>query len=147
MRRSIIALVMAAAGGLSLASNSAAGDYFRLPNGNDNLMPRYYDYRAPRAYYIDEAPVAYRVYGYPNQPYAGTPPPPYPPAVVVYPAPAPLPMYAPSAYVPPVNAYAPPAVQGYRVAPVVPSAVVRPQPICGVYRYWRDDRCVDARGY
>ncbi len=154
MHRSIIALVIAVAGGLSLASNSAAGDYFRLPNGNDNLMPRYYDYRAPRAYYIDEAPLAYRLYGYRNQPYgylgqpdAATPPPPYPPAVVVYPAPAPLPMYAPSAYVPPVNAYAPPPVQGYRVAPVVPNAVVRPQPICGVYRFWRDDRCVDARGY
>ena len=147
MHRSIIALVTAAAGGLTLASNSAAGDYFRLPNGNDNLMPRYYDYRAPRAYYIDEAPVAYRLHGYPGQPYSAYRPPAYPPAVVVYPAPMPLPMYAPSAYVPPVNAYAPPPVQGYRVAPVVPNAVVRPQPICGVYRFWRDDRCVDARGY
>jgi hypothetical protein len=155
VRRSIIALVIAAAGGLSLASNSAAGDYRRLPNGNDNLMPRYYDYRAPRAFYIDEAPVAYRLhgypgqpYGYPGQPYAANGPPPYPAAVIIYPAPvyAP-PAYAPSAYVPPVNAYAPPPVQGYPVAPVVPNVVVRPQPICGVYRFWRDDRCIDARGY
>ena len=147
MRRSIIALVIAAAGGLSLASDSAAGDYPRLPNGTDNLMPRYYDYRAPRAFYIDEAPVAYRLHGYPGQPYAANGPPPYPSAVIIYPAPvyAP-PMYAPSAYAPPVNAYAPP-VQGYPVAPVVPNVVVRPQPICGVYRFWRDDRCVDARGY
>ena len=96
MRRSIIALVIAAAGGLTLASNSAAGDYFPLPNGSDNLMPRYYDYRAPRAFYVDEAPVAYRLYGYPNQPYgypgqpyAATPPPPSPPGAPPAPPPAP----------------------------------------------------------
>jgi hypothetical protein len=157
VRRPIIALIAAAAGELSLASGSAAGDYWRLPNGNDNLMPRYYDYRAPRAFYIDEAPVAYRLhglpnqpYGYPNQPYAANGTPPYPPAVIIYPAPVPappIPMYAPSAYVPPVNVYAPPPVQGYPIAPVVPNVMVRPQPICGVYRFWRDDRCVDARGY
>jgi len=148
VRRSIIALVIAAACGLSVVSDSAAGDYRRLPNGTDNLMPRYYDYRAPRAFYVDEAPVAYRLYGYPSQPYAANRPPPYPPAVIIYPAPVHAPpMYAPSAYVPPVNAYAPPPVQGYPVAPVVPNVVVRPQPICGVYRFWRDDRCVDARGY
>jgi hypothetical protein len=109
--------------------------------------PRYYDYRAPRAFYIDEAPVAYRLHGYPGQPYGGSGPPPYPAAVIINPAPvyAP-PMYAPSAYAPPVKAYAPP-VQGYPVAPVVPNVVVRPQPICGVYRFWREDRCIDARGY
>ena len=147
MRRSTIAFVIAAAGGLSVVSDSAAGDSRRLPNGVDNLMPRYYDYRAPRAFYIDEAPVAYRLHGYPGQPYVGNGPPPYPPAVIVYPAPvyAP-PMYAPSAYAAPVNAYSPPPAQGYPVAPVVPNVVVRPQPLCGVYRFWRDDRCIDARG-
>jgi hypothetical protein len=147
VRRSTLAFVIAAAGGLSVVSDSAAGDYRRWPNGNDNLMPRYYDYRAPRAFYIDEAPVAYRLHGYPNQPYAGSGPPLYPPAVIIYPAPvyAP-PMYAPSAYAPPVSAYSPPRAQGYPVAPVAPNVVVRPQPLCGVYRFWRDDRCIDARG-
>jgi hypothetical protein len=159
VRRSTIAFVIAAAGGLSLANNGAAGEYRRLPDGVDNPMPRYYDYRAPRAFYIDQAPVAFRLNGYPNQPYPNQPYgagpiPPYPPAAVIYPPPvyappvnAP-PMYAPAAaYAPPINAYAPP-VQGYPVAPVVPNVVVvRPQPLCGVYRFWQGDRCVDARGY
>jgi len=151
VRRSTIALIVAAAGALSVASDGAFADYRRWPNGIDNPMPRYYDYRSPRAFYPDEAPVAYRLYGYPHQPYVANRLPAYPPVAVPlaaqYLPPASPGFYAPAGapgpamYLPPANVYAPP-FQGYRAAPVV----VAPQPICGVYRFWRVDRCVDARG-
>jgi hypothetical protein len=158
VRRSTIPLIAIAAGALSVASDGALADYRRLPSGIDNPMPRYYDYRSPRAFYADEAPVAYRLYGSPHQPYVANQRPAYPPAAVIYvppaqylpPAQIPL-VYAPAGapgpamYLPPANVYAPP-VQGYRAAPVVPNVVVAPQPLCGVYRFWRGDRCVDARG-
>ena len=153
MRRWSVVLAAAAASGLLIA-NASAADYYqqRLPDGVDTLMPRYYDYRAPRAYYIDEAPVALRIdvnpgpLGYAPQPYVGVPPPPSAPAAIVTPVAAPL-AYAPSGYPAPVGAYAPPPVQGYAPAPIAPTVGARPQPICGVFRYWRDGRCVDARGY
>jgi hypothetical protein len=153
VRRSSVVLAAAAASAVLVATAHAA-DYYqqRLPDGVDTLMPRYYDYRAPRAYYIDEAPVALRIdvnpgpLGYAPQPYAAVPPPPSPPATIVTPVGAPL-AYAPSGYPAPVGAYAPPPVLGYGPAPVVPTLGARSQPICGVFRYWRDGRCVDARGY
>ena len=64
MRRSIIALVLAATGTLCLASNAAFAEHWRLPDGIDNPMPRYYDYRSPRVFYFDEAPIAFDAYGY-----------------------------------------------------------------------------------
>jgi hypothetical protein len=148
-----VALAAAAASGL-LVANAGAADYYqqRLPDGVDTLMPRYYDYRAPRAYYPDEAPVALRIdvnpgaVGYFPQPYVGVLPPPSAPAPIVTPVGAPV-AYAPSGYPAPVGAYAPPPVPGYAPAPVVPTVGARSQPICGVFRYWRDGRCVDARGY
>jgi hypothetical protein len=119
------------------ASDSAIADGWRLPDGSDNAMPRYYDYRAPRVYYRDEAPVAFRLEGYQQGPSA-----PYPPAVVYLPPAPPVPSYAPTgAYLPP-PAY-PPQPGGYAPPPIPALAV---KPICGVYRFWNGERCVDARG-
>jgi hypothetical protein len=139
VRRSIIAAAMAAtmAGGLSVACDSASAQK-RLADGIDNPMPRYYDYRTPRIFYRDEGPVAYYFYGYRDPPFADYRVPGYPPAVYL------PPVYAAPVYAPPVNAYAPPV---FPTAPAVPDVVIAPRPICGVYRYWRDDRCMDARGY
>jgi hypothetical protein len=128
-------LLLAAASGLSAAAD--AGDRWRLPDGADNPMPRYFDYHPPKVFYFDEMPVAFRLQGRPSQPYANGIPT-YPPAVILYPAPA-YPVPGPALHMHP----------GYPVTPVVPNVVtpVPLQPICGVFRYWRDGRCIDARGY
>jgi hypothetical protein len=115
--RALVIPVVAAASALSLMCGGASAQW-RIPEGNDNLMPRYYDYRAPRAFYWGGAPVAYGAYGYSYLPPA------------VYPA--------PSAYGAPAYGYGPPVARSLPVAP---------RPICGVYRYWNGERCLDARGY
>jgi hypothetical protein len=133
MRRSALAaLAAAAACGASVLCGGASAQGV-LPNGPDTLMPRYYDYRAPRVFYWDQGPVGYRAYGYV-----------YPPYALYAPAPSPPVAYAPPAYAPAagVYGYAPQAV-----APAPPGPLVAPRPICGVYRYWNGERCMDARGY
>jgi hypothetical protein len=122
--RPLVIAAIAVAGGLSLVPDGASAQW-RIPEGNDNLMPRYYDYRAPRAYYWDGAPVAFGAYGYSYLPPA------------VYPAP---PVYGAPAY-----GYGPPVARAPQA--VAPSLPVAPRPICGVYRYWNGERCLDARGY
>jgi hypothetical protein len=154
VHRSILALAAAMLSGLLTEANAA--DYYqqRLPDGVDSLMPRYYEYRAPRAFYIDEGPVALRVQVtpnpppvYPGQPFAAPAPAPYPPSGIVQPAAGYLPLLgAPPAYGSPVSGYGPPPATGYAGPAVAPTAVPA-QPICGVFRYWRDGRCIDARGY
>ena len=141
MQRSAIALVAATAAAFCVMSNSAFADPWRLPDGNDNLMPRYYDYRTPNVFYFDEAPVAFAVHGYAPAYAVGSPPPaaayvPPPPVPPVY---LPAGAYPPTRNLPPAYGYAPPA----QLSPVVP---VAPRPICGVYRFWSGDRCIDARG-
>jgi hypothetical protein len=150
MWRAIVATVSVAVCAVA-ASNSATAQHWRIPDGYDNATPRYYDYRAPRAYYYDDAPAALRL----DRPLVIAPPP-LPPPVAVAPPPArPAPLYAPTgatlppaAYPPPPYGYAapPPPAYGYAAPPPpYPAAVARP--ICGVYRFWSGDRCVDARGY
>ena len=133
MLRSATTRVFAAAIGLFLVGGGAHAQYRRLPDGVDNLMPRYYDYRAPRTYYFDDAPIGFEGYQY------GPPAVIYPPASPVPQGYAPAGAYPPRAYAPPVYGYAPP-VQAY---PVAPTPV---RPVCGPYRFWRDGRCIDARG-
>src|SRR5262249_21815493 len=138
-------------------TGAIAADYDqqRLPDGVDSLMPRYYEYRAPRAFYVDEGPVALRVEVnpiqpplYPGQPYAAPAPASYSASGIIHPAAGYLPpLHAPPAYAPPLSAYAPPAGPGYPPPEVAPTGGVPAQPICGVFRYWRDGRCIDARGY
>ena len=137
MRWWSVALAAAAASGL-LVANTSAADYYqqRLPDGVDTLMPRYYDYRAPRAYYPDEAPAALRLDG----PVVVAPP----AAVVPVPPAPPAPPYAPTGANLPPPAYPPPAY-GY-AAPLTPYPAANIRPICGVYRFWSGDRCIDARG-
>ena len=126
MRRAVVALVSIAVCAFTVCDTAAAESWL-LPDGVDNARPRYYDYRAPRPYYYDDAPMALRV---------------SPPAFI-YAVPAPA--YAPTgAYLPP-PAYPPPAY-GYVAPPAPPPPVVRARPICGVYRFWNGERCIDARG-
>ena len=117
-------------------SIGAVAQHWRIPDGYDNATPRYYDYRAPRAYYPDEAPVALRL----NGPLVVAPP----PAVVPVPPAPPAPPYAPTGAILPPPAYPPPAY-GY-AAPLTPYPAANVRPICGVYRFWSGDRCIDARG-
>jgi hypothetical protein len=107
---------------LAMAQSAAAQD-FPIPNGIDNPMPRYYDYRAPRAFYGDDAPIAFD----------------WQPGAPVYGYRAPPPAYGSQSYG--YRAYDGPSLR----AEVMPGPA--PRPICGVYRYWRDGRCIDARGY
>jgi hypothetical protein len=123
MWRAIVATASLAAWAIA-ASNSATAQHWRIPDGYDNATPRYYDYRAPRVYYPDEAPAALRL----DRPLVIAPPPA-----------APAPLHAPA------GANLPPPAYGYAAPPPpYPAAVARP--ICGVYRFWSGDRCIDARG-
>lgn len=137
MWRAIVATASVAACALA-AGDSATAQHWRIPDGYDNAAPRYYDYRAPRAYYPDEAPAALRL----DRPLVIAPP----PAVAAPPPPAaPAPLYAPTGanLLPPT--YPQPPAYGYAAPPPpYPAAIARP--ICGVYRFWSGDRCIDARG-
>jgi hypothetical protein len=72
---------------------------------------------------------------------------PYPPAIVVAPAPyfAPPNYYAPPvpSYGGPQYGYVPPA-PSYYAPPEPPPIPLRPRS-CGKYRYWNGDYCADAR--
>jgi hypothetical protein len=131
MRRAIVSAAAVLACTFT-GGDSAAAQHWRVPDGYDNQTPRYYDYRAPRAYYPDEAPAALHV----PPPLAVIPPPvpPAPPAPPHAPTGANL---APSVYPPPPYGY---------VVPLVPYAPITARPICGVYRFWSGERCIDARG-
>ena len=135
MRRAIVAMASVAVCTFA-ASIGAIAQHWRIPDGYDNATPRYYDYRAPRAYYPDEAPAALRLDG----PLVVAPP----PAVVPVPPAPPAPPYAPTGAILPPPAYPPPAY-GY-AAPLAPYPAANIRPICGVYRFWSGDRCIDARG-
>jgi hypothetical protein len=112
---------------------NAAAQHWRVPDGYDNQTPRYYDYRAPRAYYPDEAPAALRL----QPPLVVIPP----PAVAPVPPAPPAPLYAPTGTNLAPSVYPPPPY-GY----VVPYPPISARPICGVYRFWSGERCIDARG-
>jgi hypothetical protein len=126
MRQSILAAAIALMSGAMISSTGASAEYF-LPDGNDNPMPSYYDYRPEPIFYGTNAPVAYS-YSY----VAGAP--------VANPAAVPA---APSyGYVATQSGY------GYTApayAPPLAGAVVA-RPTCGEYRFWRNGRCVDKRG-
>jgi hypothetical protein len=135
MWRAIAAVAFVAACTFA-GSIGAIAQHWRIPDGYDNATPRYYDYRAPRAYYPDEMPAALRL----NGPLVVAPP----PAVVPVPPAPPAPPYAPTGAILPPPAYPPPAY-GY-AAPLTPYPAANVRPICGVYRFWSGDRCIDARG-
>jgi hypothetical protein len=74
---------------------------------------------------------------------------PYPPAIVVAPAPfyAPAPYYAsPHYYAPPLPSYGRPQ---YGYGPPAASYYAEPEPFrprsCGKYHYWNGEYCADAR--
>lgn len=123
----VVALASIAVCALTVC-HTAAAESWLLTDGVDNARPRYYDYRAPRRYYYDDAPMALRL----------------PPPAFLYAMPAqPAPPYAPTGAYLPAPGYPSPDY-GY-VAPPTPPAV-RARPICGVYRFWNGERCIDARG-
>ena len=118
------------------ASIGAVAQHWRIPDGYDNATPRYYDYRAPRAYYPDEAPAALRLDG---------------PVVVAPPAAVvPRPTCATGSALCPDRrqsaASRVPATGIRYAAPLTPYPAANIRPICGVYRFWSGDRCIDARG-
>ena len=130
MRRAVVVLASIATCALA---DIAMAESWRIPDVYHNARPRYYDYRAPRRYYYDDAPVALRV---------------PPPAFMYVAPPPPAPSYLPTgAYLHPPgylpSAGYPPPAYGYEAPP----PAVRARPICGVYRFWNGERCADARGY
>jgi hypothetical protein len=125
--RSISAALIVVATASSFLCGSASAQSRVIADGLDNPRPRYYDYHPPGVFYGGAGPVGYNVYGYVAP-------------VPVYPGGG----FAAAAYGAPVYGYTSLGYAAPRVvAPVVPVA----RPICGVYRYWRNGRCLDRRGY
>ncbi|HJZ33846.1 MAG TPA: hypothetical protein VKF35_22205 [Hyphomicrobiaceae bacterium] len=73
MRRSMLAAVVAGMSASSFLCPGASAEWWYLPNGIDNPMPRYYDYRSPGVFYGNPGPVGFEASGPLAAPYAAAP--------------------------------------------------------------------------